>query len=314
MDDDTRLRRVPYKDLGLPQLRSFCEVCRLGSYAEAARTQLLTGPAVWEQIKALERHYGVELFERQGNGIVPTVHGTRLLELVRPVLAGLESAKDVLHQRDGALPEQLTIVTNLRVLAEEISRAMAEFRRRYSAVRLFVCYTSGKDIEPLALEGDADVTLTLEPGPDEPISPALAYEPAGELDYLLVTPPRHALSRPGIRLQSIVKYPLVLGEPRAYSRHRVQEIFHRHNLLGQMNVAVETSSDEYTPMCVRAGLGVGVAVGSAASGLYRGLAVRPLRKWFGTARVGFLWRRGSHVPPLQRGMADLLRLALTNSE
>jgi DNA-binding transcriptional LysR family regulator len=312
MTGSDRLRRVPYKELGLSQLRSFCEVCRRGSYAEAARVQLLTSPAVWEQVKALERYYGVELFERQGNGVVPTIHGTRLLELVRPVLAGLESARDVLHQRDGALPGQVTVLSNLRVLAEEISRAMAAFRRRYPAVRLFISYTSGPDVEPLVLEGDADVALTLEPGPDEPISPALAYEPAGELDYLLVTPPRHPLSRGAVRLQSIVKYPLVLGEPKAYSRHRVQEIFHRHNLLGQMNISVETSSDEYTPTCVRAGLGIGIAIGSASTGLYRGLGVRPLRKWFGTARVGFLWRRGSHVPPLQREMADLLRLALTN--
>ena len=307
MTDGDKLRRVPYKELGLSQLRSFCEVCRSGSYAEAARAQLLTGPAVWEQIKALERYYGVELFERQGNGVVPTVHGTRLLELVRPVLAGLESAKDVLHQRDGGLPEQVTIVTNLRVLAEEIGRAMAEFRRRHPAVRLCISYTSGPDVEPRVLEGGADVALTLEPGPDEPISPALQYEPAGELDYLLVTPPRHALLRGALRLQSIVKHPLVLGEPKAYSRHRVQEIFHRHNLLGQMNVAVETSSDEYTPTCVRAGLGIGIAVGSASSGLYQGLGVRPLRKWFGTARVGFLWRRGANIPPLQREMSELLR-------
>ena len=41
------VRRRSYKDLTLPQLRSFCEVCRLGSYAAAARQLLLTTPAVW---------------------------------------------------------------------------------------------------------------------------------------------------------------------------------------------------------------------------------------------------------------------------
>ena len=59
----TRPRR-PYKELSLTQLRSFCAVCQQGGYAAAARGLLLTGPAVWEQLQALERYYGVRLLER----------------------------------------------------------------------------------------------------------------------------------------------------------------------------------------------------------------------------------------------------------
>ena len=54
----------------------------------------------------------------------PTVHGQRLLELVRPLVAGLDSTREVLQQEGGAAPRQLTFVTNLRVLVEEVSRAV----------------------------------------------------------------------------------------------------------------------------------------------------------------------------------------------
>ena len=139
----------------------------------------------------------------------------------------------------------------------------------------------------------------------------MTYEPAGEVAFLLVTPPRHPLLRlKALRLDDIVHYPLVLGEPEAYSRHRVQEVLHRHDLTGNAVVAVETSSDEYTLSCVRAGLGVGVTVGTGRGHLYRGLGVRPLRRWFGTARVGFLWKRGAHVPPVQSELADAIRAGL----
>ncbi|MGQ0636428.1 MAG: LysR family transcriptional regulator [Planctomycetaceae bacterium] len=307
-------RRPSYKDLTLSQLRSFCQVCRLGGYAAAARELMLTGPTVWEQLKGLEAHFGVELFERHGNRVRPTLHGQRLLEVVRPVLAALESSKGLLQQRNGVLPGQLSIVTNLRVLVEEISRAMSRFRARYPAVQLLVSYARSEEIEPLVVAGDADVTLTLEPGPDEPVSSAIVYEPAGELDYLLVAPPRHPLLRKKVvPLDAIVKYPLVLSRPTGYSRHRVQEVFHRHNLVGSMQIAVQTSSDEYTLACVRAGLGVGIAVGNPRSLLYRGLAVQSLRRWFGTARVGFLWRRGANVPPFQRQLAELLKSSLAQA-
>lgn len=304
--------RRPYKELTLSQLRNFCEVCRCGSYAAAAREVLLTSPAVWEQLQSLERHFDVQLLERHGNGVRPTLHGKRLLELVRPLLAGLDSIRDVLHQRDGVLPEQLTIVSNLRVLVDEISHALFEFHRRYPTVRLSMRYTGGVEVEQLVLEGDADVTLTLDPGPDEPLSPAISYQPAGELDYLLATPPRHALLRKKpFRIESIAEYPLVLGGPEAYSRHRVQEVLHRHDLTAQVKIATETSSDEYTLACVRAGLGIGIVVGNSRSSLFRGLGVRSLTQWFGPARVGFMWRRGTNIPPLQQEFADLLQHSLT---
>lgn len=304
-------RRRPYKELGLSQLRSFAAVCRAGGYAAAARELLLTTPAVWEQIQGLERYYGCKLLERDGNQIRPTLQGAHLLELVQPVLAGLDSVADVLHQRDNVLPPRLVFITNLRVLVDEISGALARFRRKYPTVTLSVSYVGSDQIQRLMLDAEVDVTLTLEPAPDESLSPALRYEPVGELDYWLVTPPRHPLlNRKPLRLEQIVEYPLVLGEPRAYSRHRVQEVFHRHNLLQRMRLAVETSSDEYTLACVRSRLGVGIAVGRRTSSLYRGLGVRSLQRWFGTARVGFLWKHGAHVPPLQLELAEIIRRSL----
>src|SRR5262245_31238791 len=104
----SRASRRPYKELALQQLRSFCEVCQRGGYAAAARELLLTSPAVWEQIQALARHYGVRLLERHGHGVRPTIQGERLLEMIRPLLAGLDSTREALQQQDGTVPEQIT--------------------------------------------------------------------------------------------------------------------------------------------------------------------------------------------------------------
>jgi len=299
--------RRSYKELSLQQLRSFSEVCRRGGYAAAARELHLTSPAVWEQMQGLERHYGMRLLERRSNGIRPTMGGEHLLEMIRPLLAGLDSTKEVLQQQDGALPKQLTLATNLRVLTEEVSRGLRQFQGRYAQIRLRVFYT-GNDVEHRILSGEAAVGFTLEPGPDIPCSTAVVYEPAGEVDYLLVTPPRHPLLRQrALHVRHIIQYPLVLGEPAAYSRRRVQEILHRDHPPQAVRVAAETSSDEYTLSCVRAGLGVGITVGTGHGHLYQGLGVRSLRRWFGTARVGFLWKRGAHVPPAQLELAQAIR-------
>jgi DNA-binding transcriptional LysR family regulator len=304
-------KRRPYEDLSLTQLRSFCAVCDRRGYAAAARVLLLTSPAVWEQVRGLERHYGGPLVERDGAGVRPTARGARLLDLVRPILAGLDAARDVLRQEDGATPARLTLVTNLRVLSEEVSRAARRFRDRYPGTRLRLLYTGIDEVEPRVVRDEADVAVTLEPGPDRPPPPAVAYEPAGAVSFLLVTPPRHPLARArGLQLAHVLRHPLVLGEPAAYSRHRVREVLHRHGLTGAADVVAETSSDEYTLSCVRAGMGVGITVGTGRGHLYQGLGVRPLTRWFGPARVGFLWKRGAPVPPAQRALADALTAVL----
>jgi DNA-binding transcriptional LysR family regulator len=299
---DRRLRL--FKELTLAQLRSFCVVARVGSYAAAARELSLTSPAVWEQMQGLARHYGCRLLVRRGNGIAVTAEGEQLLEMVRPLLAGIDSTRDAMHQRGGKLPAAMTVATNLRVLAEEISRGVRNFQKTHPGVRLRLIFT-GNDVDQRIASGEADLGFTLEPGPDNPCGSAVVYEPAGEVDYLLVAPRGHRLVRArALALRQIVEHRLVLGEAAAYSRRRVEEVLHRHDLTSAVKLAVETSSDEYTLSCVRAGLGVGITVGTGRGQLYRDLGVRSLRRWFGTARLGFMWKRGARVLEAQRALAS----------
>jgi DNA-binding transcriptional LysR family regulator len=56
----------------LRQLEALEEVLRTGSFAGAARARHITQPALWAQVKGLERDLGVTLFVRVGRGIRPT--------------------------------------------------------------------------------------------------------------------------------------------------------------------------------------------------------------------------------------------------
>jgi DNA-binding transcriptional LysR family regulator len=307
--------RRPYKDLGLSQLRSFVAVCRLGGYAETARQLGVSTSTVWEQMRGLDRQLGVALLESAGGRVRPTPEGQQLLELVRPLLAGLESAKEVLHQQRGRPPEQITLVSGMRMLLEEVGEALARFRDRYPTVRLRCLYAEDRTIEALVGHGEADLGLMLEPGPGRAPDPALVYEPAYELEYVLVTPPRHPLARRrGLRLRDVARHPLVVGTPGTTSRRRIEEVFHHHGLLRALHIAVETNSAAMTLAYVRAGAGVGIAGGYRRGALAQGLGIRPLGRWFGAARFVFVWQRGAYAPPAQRELADLIRAAVAGGD
>jgi DNA-binding transcriptional LysR family regulator len=79
----------PYRSLPpLATLRTFEAVARQLSFTRAAEELALTQSAVSHQIRALEEHLGVSLFERLHRGIDLTGDGRTLLEGVR---AGLDS-------------------------------------------------------------------------------------------------------------------------------------------------------------------------------------------------------------------------------
>jgi molybdate transport repressor ModE-like protein len=302
--------RRPYKDLSLQQLRSLGVVCRLGSYAEAARSLHVSTSTVWEQMRGLERQLEAALLETDGGRVRPTPEGQQLLELVRPLLAGLESAKEVLHQHRGRPPASITLVSGMRMLLEEVGEAVARFRRRYDRVRLRCLYAEDRTIEALVEHGEADLGLMLEPGPGRPLKSTLVYEPAYALEFVLVAPPRHPLlHKRGLKLRDILRHPLVLGVPGTTSRRRIEEVLHRTDLHRELAVAVETNSAAMTFAYVRAGAGLGITAGHRRGPLARGVGVRPLGHWFGAARFVFVWTRGAYVPPAQRELADLIRAA-----
>jgi DNA-binding transcriptional LysR family regulator len=301
-------RFQPYKDLNFQQLRGFLAVRRLESFARAATELGLATPTVWEQIHALERHYGLPLFERQGNRMVATAEGDKLFEMIQPLLAGLDSVKEVLNEQRGALPECLTVLSGPRILLEDMLEPMARFQRAHPSIRLRVLHTGGEDLDPLVERGEVDLALTLEPGPRVPPAPAVEHEHAYEMDYLLVAPPRHPLARcRRLRLEDIAQFPLIVGRPEAYARHRLEEVFYRVGLSKSLRIAVETSSDAFSLGCVQAGMGVAIIAGNPRGLLCRGLWLRSLREWFGTARFTFVWKRGALLRPSVRELAEVIR-------
>jgi LysR family cys regulon transcriptional activator len=305
--------RRHYKDLSLTQLRSFHEVYRLGGYAEAARLLNVSTSTVWEQMRGLERYFGAKLLESGPAGIRPNPEGQTLLELILPHLAGLESAREVLLQHSGRPPECVTIVTGMRMLLDEVATALGPFRRAYPTVRVRCLYAEDRAIEGMIEHGEADLGLMLEPGRSRPPRPTVSHEPAYELDFVLVTPPKHLLlTKRSLMLKDVVRYPLVLGTTATTSRRRIDEAVQRDGLANDLVIAAETNSAALTQAYVRAGIGIGITAGHRRGQLGQGLWLRPLREWFGVARYVFVRTRGAYLPPAVQDLVRLIREAVTD--
>jgi LysR family transcriptional regulator, low CO2-responsive transcriptional regulator len=90
------------------QLKSFFTVARTGSFTQAARQLGISQPTVTAQIKALEAHYGVELFYRGGRRLELTEVGASLMPKALDLLSR-EIEIDFLLRNSSAMEGNLRI-------------------------------------------------------------------------------------------------------------------------------------------------------------------------------------------------------------
>src|SRR3712207_1677320 len=81
----------------LHNLETFMAVAAEGSFSGAARRLGITQPSVSEQVRGLELHFGLALFERLGRETRLTGPGERLRQHAERLLLGLEEMERDLH-------------------------------------------------------------------------------------------------------------------------------------------------------------------------------------------------------------------------
>src|SRR5262249_59173085 len=100
-------------DAGLfPALETLLAVARTGSVGAAPRQPRLTSSAVSQQIRKLETHFGIKLFERAGRGVRLTATGQTALPVVRELWSGAEAAFGELAELAGGPATTLRIAAS----------------------------------------------------------------------------------------------------------------------------------------------------------------------------------------------------------
>ncbi len=120
-------RRYRYKDIQLPQLRSFCLAATEGNFTAAAKVLGLSPSTVWEQVRSLERRLGASLMIRRGRAVELTREGQLLLDLIQPHVSGLDSIERLFQSSRAALPGRLTIASTPYLLGYHLIEPIRAF-------------------------------------------------------------------------------------------------------------------------------------------------------------------------------------------
>jgi DNA-binding transcriptional LysR family regulator len=289
------MARVYYKSLQLDQVRSFCRVARLGSFAAAADELGLSPPTVWRQVRALERDCQATLVIRNGRNVQLTREGRLALELLEPHLAGIDSVRDLLHAQIAKLPRQLTVASTSMLFLDFLAEPVRQYLAAEPDVSLSLRNEPADQALARVLAGDADVgvvTYLLE----EPREPQVIYQDLRELPWMLATPAGHPLSKKrGLRLEDLAEYPWIMPAGETQPRRHLEAVLRRAHLLERVRIVLESRTFALTETYVKMGLGISVWYGAEAR-KGSGLWLRPATEWFGATPVAVVRRRGRHLP------------------
>jgi len=139
----------------LTDLMTFSAVARTGGITRAAEELNTVQSNVTQRVKALEAEIGATLFERHSRGMTLTGAGRRLLPYAQRMVA--LSREAVLAARDDGEPKgPLAIGSMETTAAVRLPPLLAEFHRRFPAVRLSLRTATTADLVAGVLEGALD--------------------------------------------------------------------------------------------------------------------------------------------------------------
>ncbi len=139
----------------LSDIKTFAAVARSGGITRAAEELNTVQSNVTQRVKALEVEIGTPLFERHSRGMTLTAAGKRLLPYAQKMAALSHEA--VLAARDDGEPKgPLAIGSMETTAAVRLPPLLADFHRRFPAVRLALRTATTTDLVAAVLEGTLD--------------------------------------------------------------------------------------------------------------------------------------------------------------
>ncbi|WP_315836032.1 LysR family transcriptional regulator [Bradyrhizobium prioriisuperbiae] len=244
--------------MDLRQLRTFRSVAELGSLSKASDRLRVAQPALSRHIKLLEHELRVELFTRNGRGMILTSAGQMLLDRTSGVVRQIEQVRDDLQSIKGTPSGNVVlglVPTVSCVLSAGFARRIVE---RFPDISLRIVESYGGHLVEWLHRGEMDLAIIYGPSTDLHLS----VQTLGRDDLVAVGPHGCGLAqRKQVDIGWLAAQKLVLPSNSHGLRVLIEKAAARKSL--SLNVSVEADSFRVLTSFVEEGLGFTVLPQSA---------------------------------------------------
>jgi DNA-binding transcriptional LysR family regulator len=239
------------------RLRFLLAVDRYGGVLAAADELAVTASAVSQQIARLEQETGRALLRRTSTGSVLTPAGLALAEAAEDVERALAVARSRLEQDDAEVSGTVRIGGFQSFFASVLAPALADWRRRFPALRFETVEAEEADLMRLLRAGSLDAVLVeLDAGESHTPPRGTTDVPLLDEPWKLVVPPGALLGADVVDL-SRLGLPWLALDPHAASAKAIRRV--RRELGGEESSAHTYATYQNALALVAAGEGVTLA-------------------------------------------------------
>lgn len=232
------------------QLKAFHAVAVHGSFTRAAQRLFLTQPAVSDQVRKLEDHYGVLLFHRNKRTVLLSELGERLLAITQRLFAVEAEAEELLSSSRALQTGSLVLAVDSTV---HLRPYIARFYERYPGIALSLVTGNTESSLRRLFDYRADLAVVGGRVADE----RLFSLPLSDDPMLAFVAHSHPWAkRDGIALAELSGMPMVMREQGSVTRQILEEEMRRAGL--DIRQAIEVEGREAANEMVAAGIGIGV--------------------------------------------------------
>lgn len=236
----------------LQWLSTFCAVVERGSFTKASELVYRTQPTVSSQISALEKYYGVTLFDRSQREIVLTEEGSILYSYAKKILKLVDESRDKLDDFKSVVRGNLVIGASTIPGTYILPTILSKFKQKYPAVQVAVQISNSKSVITKILERELEVGAVGEKTKDV----RLRYVELAKDRIVLVVPLNHPwVKKESIFLDNLLEVPIIYREEGSGTRSTVEKVLRAKGVKG-LKIVMELGSTESVKEGVKAGLGV----------------------------------------------------------
>ncbi|WP_226659107.1 LysR family transcriptional regulator [Pseudalkalibacillus hwajinpoensis] len=237
--------------MDLSYFYTFNEVAKSGSYTQTAEELGYAQSSVTAQIKKLEKHYQVKLFERVGRKMRLTQPGEQLHAYVIDIIKLLDEA-DAELRTDTNLKGTIRIGTGETVAAYYITPYIKALKEKHPELQIRLESGQCQNLIGGTIDGTYDITILLDRLQKHP---DLKTIPIHQEEMVMIAPPHHPFTMLAtLELEKLAEETLILTEEGCSYRVLFEQILKEENI--QAKSVISFSSLEAIKQCVADSLGI----------------------------------------------------------
>jgi LysR family transcriptional regulator, low CO2-responsive transcriptional regulator len=236
------------------RMRVFQAVAAQLSFSRAAEELSISQPGVSFHIKALEKEYGTELFERVGKRLYLTDAGRTLADYVLRLSLIEEEARVALEELKGLESGFLVVGASATIGIYLLPEVVGEFRNRHPGIKVSLRVGNKRYTLDRLLRNELDFGLVASPVTD----PLLVAEPYLDDELIVIVSPGHRFAREAIVYPGELRRETFLVREPGSGTQELME-----GRLSQLGIepadTMQLGSTEAIKQAVAANLGISVA-------------------------------------------------------